>query len=163
MSLSLSLSPYFFLSRFLSLSLWHFLSHACTLSCLDTITPHTFSLSINSLQVHRASNTHLGTSIESLSPIYLFQSPIKTWGDKLLIRSSLPLFGLFESLQPRLSFSFIYSQNNWRLWAAAIAQWIRLRLPSFGPGFRSFKYIMNYYFHLLDYICHCNVKMTKMN
>ena len=52
-------------------------------------------------------------------------------------------------------------------WGAAIAQWIRLRLPSCRPGFESqahqqcfFKFIL---FKL--YICHLiwNVKRTKLN
>ena len=52
-------------------------------------------------------------------------------------------------------------------WGAAIAQWIRLRLPSCRPGFESQAHHLRFFqFKLFKlYICHLNwnVKRTKIN
>ena len=44
--------------------------------------------------------------------------------------------------------------------AAAIAQWIRLRLPSCSPGFKSQAHRVCFYLFIFEL---CNVKMRKLN
>ena len=46
--------------------------------------------------------------------------------------------------------------------ASAIAQWIRLRLPSSGPGLDSQAHHLSFDSQILYYICHCIEKRTKM-
>ena len=46
---------------------------------------------------------------------------------------------------------------------AAVAQWIRQRLPSCGPGFKSQAHHPHCYSQILYSICHCTEKRTKIN
>ena len=46
---------------------------------------------------------------------------------------------------------------------AAIAKWIRLCLPSCGPGLESEAHHLRFYSQILYYICHCIEKRTKIN
>ena len=51
---------------------------------------------------------------------------------------------------------------NKSIWGAAIAQWIRLRLPSCHPGFESQAHHLHF-FHLY-YLCYiCHLKRMKIN
>ena len=53
-----------------------------------------------------------------------------------------------------------YPPNNW---GAAIAQWIRLRLPSCRPGFESQAHHLRFLQSKFVLYCHCVGKRTKIN
>ena len=52
--------------------------------------------------------------------------------------------------------------NNRGQWGAAIAKWIRLRLPSCGPGFESQAHHTHFYNQVLCNICHGIEKKDEM-